>query len=78
MQCPSNTACSKQFGKAVQISDRSAADNTAFRSARAAYTEVNDVRSAGNMPLPPKFNSHTDYLRWKRVTTQLYNVVYTV
>jgi hypothetical protein len=73
MQCPSNTACSKPFGKAVQNSERSAADSTAFRGARTVFTDTNDVRSAGHMPLPPKFNSHTDYLRWKRVTAQLYN-----
>lgn len=67
MSCPGNNAC-VSFGKSIQTEERSSADSSAFKSAKALFGYVNNTNA------PPKFKSHTDYLRWKRIQSQLYSV----
>ena len=59
----------KEYGAKIQKEERSAADQTQFKAGKQQLTWVNDVYVSQNKAV--KFNSHTDYIAWKRMTAQL-------
>jgi hypothetical protein len=61
------------MGPTIQQQNRSSADYTSFLGARQVYNDT--VATYNNTaPYTPKFKSASDYMRWKRVTANLYSV----
>lgn len=71
--CENAAACSKLMGPQIQQKDRSSSDYAAFISARTIYTETVATYNS-TAPYTPKFKSNADYMKWKRVTANLYSV----
>jgi hypothetical protein len=62
------------MGPGIQQKERSSADYTSFLGARQIYNDTvsNFINFAPNTP---KFKSNSDYVKWKRVTANLYSTV---
>ena len=71
--CLSNSVCSKIFGPAMQNGERSSSDYTHFKSANTEYNYIIHEYIENNKT--PSFASHKDYLKWKRMNTQLHSVI---
>jgi hypothetical protein len=72
-----NTPCDVLFASTVQVTMRSSADYTSFIEARTVYSYTNNTSNTyQQIGLPPRFNSHTDYLKYKRANTQLNATVF--
>ena len=73
MACPNNTTCTTAvFASTIQTANRSSADYTSFVSGRALFSYTNNTSATyQQIGLPPRFNSHTDYIRYQRMITQM-------
>jgi len=62
------------MGPQIQLRNRSSADYTSFIGARQIYTNTVATYN-GQSPYTPQFKSGSDYMKWKRVTANLYSTV---
>lgn len=69
--CTTTAPCSTQFGTGIQRTERSAADSTTWNSNKALYGNIQGQYISNS--LQPKFKSQADYIRYKKMTAELYS-----
>lgn len=74
--CTTSASCSKQFGRAIQTNERSAMDSTTWASNKALYGNIQDQYISNG--IAPKFKSSADYIRYKKMTAELYSTARTI
>jgi hypothetical protein len=74
--CPYNSTCSTAFAPTIQDKERSSSDYTSYLGAKTLYGYTNNTSNTyTQISLAPRFTSHADYMRYKRISSQMYGSI---
>ena len=70
------STCATLFAPTIQDKERSSSDYTSYLGAKTLYGFTNNTSNTWQtIQLPPRFASHADYMRYKRISSEMYGSV---